>query len=257
LKIEALIRDRYNREARLAPALLVALPAVLTLFAWFPALRSLGPALVALLGFCGGIIWLSHLARDKGKAIEPHLYAAWGGMPSTAMLRHGDVRLPAPLKARYKLTLNRHVPDLVFPSAEEEIRDPPAADAVYESAGAWLLTQTRDHDRFRLLFEENVNYGFRRNLRAMKAFALVIGIGSLALSLAVAAAGYERAGELPSVEASVAAGLVMLYVMIMAVRVNNAWVRLAAEALGRQLLAASDALPAKQARATRKPPVRR
>ena len=246
MKIEALIRDRYNREARLAPALLVALPAVLALFSWFPELRALGPALVALLGFCGGIIWLSQLARDRGKEIEPHLYAAWDGMPSTAMLRHRDARLPIPLKNRYKVCLHKHLPDLVFPSAESEQRDPKSADAVYEAAGSWLLSQTRDRDRFHLLFEENVNYGFRRNFRGMKHLALTSGIGSLALSAAMAVTGYMRSGGVPSVEGVVATGLVTIYVLFVAIRVNNSWVRLAAEALGRQLLAACDVLPAKQ-----------
>ncbi len=182
MKIETLIRDRYNREARLYPALLVALPAALALFAWFPALRALSPTLVALVGFCGGIVWLSHLARDRGKTLEPHLYAGWDGMPSTAMLRHRDARLLAPLKARYKACLQKHLPEQPFPSEEEERRDPGAADAIYASAGAWLLSHTRDRARFALLFEENVNYGFRRNFWALKPVALTVAVVSLLIS---------------------------------------------------------------------------
>lgn len=248
MKIESLIRDRYNREARLAPALLCALPAALVLFGWFPELRSVGPALVSLLGFCGGVVWLSHLARDRGKIIEPQLFAAWDGMPSTAMLRHRDTRLPVPLKARYKACLRRHLPDLAFPSVEEEKQDPIAADAIYEAAGAWLLTQSRDRKRFGLLFEENVNFGFRRNFRGMKPVALFVGIASLVFSFGVAWTGYERGGDLPPLEASIATGLVATYILFVAVRVNNAWVRIPAEALGRQLLATCDSLPAKAGR---------
>jgi len=246
LKIETLIRDRYNREARLAPALLIALPAALVLFAWFPALRTVGPALVALLGFCGGIIWLSHLARDRGKTLEPRLFAAWGGMPSTAMLRHRDAHLPAPLKARYKACLQKHLPDPAFPSSEEEKKDPDAADAIYASAGAWLLSQTRDRTRFGLLFEENVNYGFRRNFWALKPAALVVGVASLSASTAVIMIGYSQTGAAPTTEAVVATGLAAVYTLFVVVRVNSAWVRLAADAFGRQLLAACDVLPIKE-----------
>lgn len=252
MKIESLIRDRYNREARLAPALLVALPAALVAFSWFPGLRALGPALVALLGFCGGIVWLSHLARDRGKRIEAQLFAAWGGMPSTAMLRHRDQRLPAPLKARYKVCLHKHLPDLFFPSAAEEDLDPQLADAVYEAAVAWLLTQTRDRKRFGLLFEENVNYGFRRNFQGMKPVALLVGIGSLLFSIGVASVGYERAGATPEIEAVVATGMVAIYVSCVACLVKRAWVRILAEAFGRQLLATCDLLSVKATRA-RKP----
>jgi hypothetical protein len=248
LKIETLIRDRYNREARLAPALLIALPAALMLLAWFPALRTVGPALVAMLGFCGGIVWLSHLARDRGKALEPRLFAAWDGMPSIAMLRHRDTRLPAPLKARYKASLQKHLPEAPFPSGEEEAKDPNVADAIYASAGAWLLSQTRDRVRFGLLFEENVNYGFRRNFWALKPAALLVGLASLLASAAAIVMEYFRAVAEPFTEVGVATGLVALYILFVALRVNTAWVRLAADAYGRQLLATCDMLPIKQAK---------
>src|ERR1700694_366223 len=104
-------------------------------------------------------------------------------MPSTAMLRHRDLRLPAPLKTRYKTCLQKHLPDPAFPAAEDEERNPVAADALYASAGAWLLGQTRDRARFGLLFEENVNYGFRRNLWAWKPAALLVGVSSLSVSV--------------------------------------------------------------------------
>ncbi len=252
MKIETLIRDRYNREARLYPALLVALPAVLALFAWFPALRTVGPALVALLGFCGGIVWLSHLARDHGKALEAQHYASWDGMPSTAMLRHRDTRLPAPLKGRYKGFLQKQLPDPPFPSAEDEQRDPATADAIYASAGAWLLSHTRDRARFALLFEENVNYGFRRNFWALKPVALAVAVFSLLISLGAMVTSYMRAGTEPAIEAAVATGLVSLYALFVIVRVNRDWVRLAAEAYARQLLAACDVLPGTEASAARR-----
>ncbi len=78
MNIENLIRDRYNREARLMPALLVALPVLLGAFALFPALRAVAPALLTLLAFCGVLVWLAHLARDRGRRLEPSLYAVWG-----------------------------------------------------------------------------------------------------------------------------------------------------------------------------------
>ena len=252
MKIESLIRDRYNREARLTPALLVALPAALALWAWFPALRTMGPALIALFGVCGGIVWLSHLARDRGRALEPKLFKSWNGMPSTAMLRHRDDRLPAPLKARYKVCLQKHLPDLAFPSIEEEEKDSAAADAIYASAGAWILSQTRDRARFGLLFEENVNFGFRRNFWALKPEALMVGGCSLAMSIAVIVMKYTRAGAAPTSEAAVTTGLVALYILFVAVRVNSTWVRLAADAFGKQLLAACDVLQAKETK-PRKP----
>src|SRR3954454_24014593 len=72
-------------------------------------------------------------------------------------------------------------------TAEEEARDPQAADRANEAGCAWLLAQTRDRKRFALLFEENVNYGFRRNFWAIKPLALTASIVTLAASTAAIA----------------------------------------------------------------------
>jgi hypothetical protein len=201
-------------------------------------MRTFGPAVVALLGFCGSTLWLSHLARDRGNAVEAQLYASWDGIPFMAMLRHRDARLPGPLKARYKRFLQKQLPYPPFPSEEDELRDRAAADAIYASAGAWLLSHTRDRTRFALLFEENVHYGFRRNFWALKPIALAAAVCSLLISLGAIVAGYTRTGAEPAIEAEVATGLLVCYTLFIVIRVNRDWVQLAAEAYARQLLAA-------------------
>jgi hypothetical protein len=100
MDLEKLIRDRYNRDARLKPVLLIGVPAVLAVFAWFPALRGVGSALMTLLGLCGTTLWLSQLARDRGSRLQPSLFAEWGGMPSVLALRFRDEILPHEQKAR-------------------------------------------------------------------------------------------------------------------------------------------------------------
>ncbi|WP_454014290.1 hypothetical protein [Aquamicrobium terrae] len=60
------------------------------------------------------------------------------------------------------------------PSAEEEERDPAAADAFYDRCGVWLREHTRDKAKFRILFEENMTYGFRRNLYGLRWLGLAL-----------------------------------------------------------------------------------
>ena len=55
-----------------------------------------------------------------------------------------------------------------IPTPQDEKRDPERADQVYDACVSCLIERTRDKTRFRLLFEENCNYGFRRNLWGMK-----------------------------------------------------------------------------------------
>jgi hypothetical protein len=244
MKMLNLIMDRYDREARLAPALLIALPAVLAAFAWFPELRSLGPAIVTLLGASGAVGWMAQLGRDRGSKLQPELYARWGGQLSIAALRHRDTLIPEPLKTRYHAFLARAVPGIQLPSAEDEARDPEAADRAYEAACAWLLAQTRDKKGFSLLFEENINYGFRRNFWGLKPLALAVSGLTLFASLAGLGACYVRDGRLPPTEAVGATLFVALYFALVLFWIRPDWVRVAAVAFARKLLEACDVLAA-------------
>jgi hypothetical protein len=46
-----------------------------------------------------------------------------------------------------------------------------------------LLSRTRDTTEYTLLFKENINYGFWRNLRGIKPLALVLGFLLVAFSV--------------------------------------------------------------------------
>jgi hypothetical protein len=79
--------DEYTRKARLAPALFVTLPIFLAAISFFPDQISL--TIVPSLLVCFGVMrFMSQIARDRGKAIEPDLYESWGGTPTTNLLRH-------------------------------------------------------------------------------------------------------------------------------------------------------------------------
>ena len=243
MKLDSFITDRYTREARLAPALLTLLPATLTTLVWFPELRTTSSGLVALLGAFGGVLWLAHIARDRGVRLQPTLFKMWGGQPSTSILRYRDTELIKPIKARYLTCLKKHLPDLAIPSARDEKRDPETADAIYEAATQWLLGQTRDKSKYPLIFEENVNYGFRRNFWAMKPVALFISIGSLAASAGGIAVHWYRDSQYPSVEVVVTTALVGIYILLVIILVRPQWVRIPAVGFARQLVAACDLLP--------------
>ena len=68
---------------------------------------------------------------------------------------------------------------------EEEAADPTAADGLYQSAIDWLLEQTRDTRKFGMLLNENIDYGFRRNLLGLKPIALVVSIATFFANISV------------------------------------------------------------------------
>jgi hypothetical protein len=109
----------------------------------------------------------SDLARRLGKGLEKDLFCKMGGKPSTAMLRHRDAQFDADGKHRWQEFLGGKIKEKA-PTADAELADPREADAFYDRCGDWLREHTRDHKKFKLIFEELVTYGFRRNLLGLK-----------------------------------------------------------------------------------------
>lgn len=239
--------DKYAFNARIVPALIVLLPIGLSLATLFPN-KFAGWDIIVWLGTSAGLaIFLEQLARDRGKRKEPELYRLWGGKPSTRMLRHKDSTMSALTVARYHEKLTRIIP-IRMPTLEEETKDPSAADAVYDSCGDFLRARTRDKEKFSLVSEENINYGFRRNLWGMKAVAVTLNILSMFL---VFTQIHPHGTETTSVKpvALVALILDVSFLMIWLFVIKPDWVKTAAEAYAGQLLSAIDVLEsANQAR---------
>jgi len=236
----------YDRKARLQPALLCAFPLFVSIILLIPEFGMIWAAVSGFTLYCGGITFLTQTGRDRGKALESELFQSWGGKPSAAMLRHSDKRLDTATKKRYRNVLERTVPDLRLASVDEELSCPQQADDGYESATAWLLAHTRDHERFALLFRENINYGFRRNIWALKRPAFIID--GVVVAFIMIRVFDLRAEELAitiqtfDLHLWTSIALTILHVCFFSFKIQKAWVLLAAETYARQLLAACDIL---------------
>lgn len=163
--------DDYNRKARLAPALLVSLPIALTVIAFFPDNVWSWGGVVSLLAWFGILKLLAQLARDMGKAKEEELYNAWDGKPTTYFLRHRTT--PNKVNLAHQHSKLHELTGQSMPNESEELANPDLADQIYDTCTQFLLAKTRDHNKFFLIYEENCNYGFRRNLLGMKPLGIV------------------------------------------------------------------------------------
>jgi hypothetical protein len=165
--------DYYTVRARLFPAILAVAP-VLALAAALVSWDGFNLSqLIATVAIAVVLYASADVARRRGKSIEPALLKKQGGLPSTTMLRHSDGEFSAEGKARYLTFIAKQLKEKA-PSADDEARDPVSADAFYARAATWLRANTRDRHRFNILFEENITYGFRRNLWGLKKPALVV-----------------------------------------------------------------------------------
>jgi hypothetical protein len=230
--------DFYTFQARLRPTLLVLLPLPVTAVAWLSDQFLGWGTLATLLTWFGITTLLAQLGRDLGKQKEPTLFASWGGTPTTRKLRHRDTDIDPVTLSRYHKTLSALVrTDL--PSAEQEQADPTAADHAYDSCVRYLRENTRDRERFPLVYAEVVNYGFRRNLWAMKGGGMFLAAAGF-----IACAAALLVGENGSVNALAMPATVVNAVMLTwwALRITPTWVRTTADAYAERLLASCDIL---------------
>lgn len=225
--------DSYSRTARLAPAVLAALPAIAILLAGVTSTS----ALLRVAGFLGGCVGLAVVAlvRDRGRHVQESLWRAWGGAPTTRRLRwrEGATADVAALHARVA-----RASGLTLPDAQAEERDPDGADARYDEAVEVLRELTRDRNRFNLVFAENVNYGWRRNCYGLRPAAIAIAVVALVVSACVIvfAGGtfHHRAARwAPAFGVSLA---VLLWWTLV---VTEGWVRKAAELYADRLFEAT------------------
>ena len=229
--------DAYTRNARLKPALITALPTAWTVMAWAPG-NALGWSGLWSLFVAGGGMWLlSQMARDRGKRSEKELFDKFGGRPTEQLLSHAQAPNKVRLSRQHE-KLRGLLPDVHIPSADDEMKDPSAAHEVYVACTGYLISRTRDD---RLLFQENMNYGFRRNLWGLKPFGVAISAGgAVALGLRLYLDFSTQLSVLPLTVVFELLNVLMLAAWLFWFR--SSWVMIPAYAYADRLLDALDIL---------------
>jgi hypothetical protein len=232
----------YDRRARLYPMVLVLVPVGLGVASWIPQ----GVRIPGLIG--GAVVvlaaaaFLTQLARDCGKRREKELYRLWGGRPSDRALSYSARVFAEATLSRWHRKLVSLDPNLHIPeSLSAEKADPKGAKEAYSAATDLLVAKTRDKGAFPLLFHENMNYGFRRNLWGMKAIGIGCTIlGGVASGVRIASVAIsELPNEIPAVAA---AGICLVLLVIWIARVTPAWVRIPADGYAKHLAEACEVL---------------
>lgn len=235
--------DPYTLRARLSPAIIAAAPAfaaIALLLSWTQFSLS---NTIATAGLVALLFALADIARRRGKKVQALLFAELGGMPSTTMLRHSDSTFDAASKARYVAFLSGKINEAA-PTEAQEKADPAAADAFYIHCGDWLRENTRNAKKFNILFNENVTYGFRRNLLGMKWSALALNLLIVIVGGWVLYRGSVPFQDIQHVEGRVIVVFIvaMLHALYLGFGVNRAAVAEAAKSYGRQLILSCETL---------------
>jgi len=239
--------DPYTLRARLSPAIIGAAPAfaaIALLISWTQFSLS---NTIATAGLVALLFALADIARRRGKKIEPQIYAELGGMPSISMLRHSDTTTFDPAsRARYVAFLAGKINETA-PTEAEEKANPEAADAFYGRCGQWLRENTRNTKKFNILFNENVTYGFRRNLLGLKWSALALNVFVVVLSAWVLYRGSVPFQDIQHVEGRIVVVFVVavLHALYIGLGVSKTAVAEAAKSYARQLILSCETLMSK------------
>lgn len=232
--------NRYEWQARLFPALIVIFPIVLSILIWIPETRTKYNSVISLFGTFGIMHLIARISRNLGRKKEELLFELWGGVPTTQILRHRDNTIDNNTKRRYHTFLLNSIEGLKLPSREEENNNPHEADQAYESAVRWLREKTRDTKKFNLVFNENIHYGFSRNLWAFKNYAIILCIINIFMNIVglYFVYNFDLAKISSETWISVMAGIVFLIIWI--IFINKESVKLASYAYARALTSACE-----------------
>lgn len=164
--------DRYSLNARIYPVVIFYMPAII-LVVLFALKFDEYIHLFTSFGIVGALSYLfSQLGRDGGKRKEKKLWKLWGGAPTTQLLRWSNNEINVNTKKRYHNKLNSLCPADNLPDPNYERTHPDEADDIYQCWTKFLVSKTRDTQKFSVLFKDSMNYGFRRNLWGMKLYAI-------------------------------------------------------------------------------------
>jgi hypothetical protein len=234
--------DPYVRRARFYPAVIAAAPAFV-LAAILVPWNSFGlPHVIATGAMAILLAVMSDVARRRGRAVEPAVIQRMGGLPSITMMRYRDDTFDRVAKAAmHKFVGGKIAADL--PTVETEQADPAAADDFYKRCGNWLRENTRDTKKFKILFEENVTYGFRRNLLGLKSPALALDAAIVAFCLVMLWWHFAFNTADPLIQKLLSVVVItLLHAAYILLFVNEAGVAEAARTYGRQLLLSTETL---------------
>jgi hypothetical protein len=173
----------YDRKARFAPATLGVAPIVVSVATLglkaYPAVT----AITSFLALGGGAYVLAAIVASCGQSAEPEMLKAWGGWPTTQVLRL-RVGSGNPIQRDLWRTAIQNVTGLALFDASEEAHDPAGADNAIGTA-VGLVLYLGHEGGVPIVAAHNAAYGFQRNVygfrrlgRAIAAVCLVVlGVG--------------------------------------------------------------------------------
>lgn len=227
--------DLYAFSARQRPVLIASLPVILVVLALSEPAYVAWSGLGSLLLTTGLVYALGEKAADTGRKAQDALWNDWGGSPTLQLLRHRTTTLNPHTFQKVHAALLA-VAGVRGPSRQEEDADPAAAELIYLRCEERLRVIARDNpDDYPAVFRANCEYGYRRNLWAIRRWAwLALGAALVVAIVNVVVNGATQLAALALIGSALYAGYLTT--------VTETWVRHAAELYALRLVESCEAM---------------
>lgn len=227
------VLDTYERKARLTPGLYAVLPIACTITTLGLNKFPLIAGLVGLLSAAGGAWLLSNLVGDLGRKAELVLFEKWCGSPTTKALRLRE-ETDNPVQRDGWRSAVTDLTGTALMTGVEETKDPAAADHRITAASAQLLYLGQESGE-PAVRNENVAYGYQRNLYGFRHIGRTIAVGSIAVQVIVVVGPWKTSTSACTIGIAVCAAFLALWMILP----SQERTRLAADRYTRQLFIAA------------------
>ena len=171
--------DAYELRARYFPAVLLTAPLVTTFQLSFPGAQEPVASLIEKAGLALALVYvLSLYVRHAGRRVQPRLWAAWNGAPSTRFARWRDPTLSVSQKKLLHDSVAASF-GIKLASTNEEAADKGRADSLISEAFDRARSYLRTYDASGLVAKQNAEYGALRNLFAVRNVFTIESTGCL------------------------------------------------------------------------------
>lgn len=152
--------DRYDIRTRICAFIFVLSPFLLDAYILVDAIRNFSSTVIISVVLIAGSGLATCWMRYMGNTVKQDDLIAEYLTPNSTVI-------DANTKVRYHAKLAEREPKFADLSSD----DPQVCQAIAKDVSSWLKEKTRDK-KYSLIHEENLNYGFIRNLYAMKTVFL-------------------------------------------------------------------------------------
>ena len=213
--------------------IILVTPLIISIYLMVPKANNFSFTIIVMVigfGLCNLMMSLSRfLGRKATSSCFPEL------MPAQQMLMPTDTTLDPITKKRYYEFFSSNLKNLSF------YEEPKTSANSCKTAINWLIAQTRDEEKFPLIKEEAINFGFSKNLYGLKYLGIFTSSFLTILEVVAIVAKYNH--QIGCVEYSnlIASAIVSFtFTIVWIFLITKEWVIYSGNRYARTLLSACD-----------------